>query len=256
MTRVSIKSTVEFIKEMQEYDNDMIIAISGARGTGKSTLMMQIVKALKEGWYDFEKYHIYDRNELKEKLETFEEKETICIDEAISSLFKREFQNKNQNYIIKMFNMYRDKRYLIFLLIPHFWDLDAAVRNSFIVKWWIHVYQRGEAIIFTHDSNPGTWDPWNRKDIYINWKLKKPYVVPNYVGNISWSKIPDDVFEEYKKVKNKKRREVAEDKPKPLTKKEVILQIKQWNPNATHKAIGDVICSPRSGVSGVLRGEG
>lgn len=252
MTSWSCKKAAEIIKQTQKNDNDIIIVISGARGLGKSTLMSQISKELNNE-YKFEDY-IYNKGEFIKALSEGKPEDTIHVDEAISTLFKREFQHKNQNAIVKLLNMHRDKRYVIFLLLPHFWDLDSAVRNTLIVKWWIHVYKRGDALIFTHDDNPGTWDPWNRKGIYEAWSHGKPYVVPNYVANIRWSNLKPEIMNSYKEVKTEKRKKYADDssRGRELTKKEVVLAIRNWNPNVIQEALARVIGSHRTYVTEIF----
>lgn len=223
---------------MQASNNDVMLGISGARGVGKSVLMMKITEEFKGGAYDFEKYHIYQREELLKKMEEFDDREVLCVDEAITSLFKREFQKKNQIDVIKMFNMYRDKSFLLFLLIPHFWDLDSAIRNSLIIKYWIYCYNRGGAVVFHADKNPGTFDPFDRKWIYNAWKSRRIHKVPNYVCDLRWSNVSEPTYLRYKKIKAEKRRLQSDDRVEPLSISKIVEQIVLKNPefNRTHLA--------------------
>lgn len=89
---------MNIVKCLQASHHDAIIAISGERGVGKSTLMMQMARAYKGcksgECYDIEKYHIYDQQELINKMEEFEPKDMLCSDESVTALFKRDFSKK------------------------------------------------------------------------------------------------------------------------------------------------------------------
>jgi len=239
---VSIKNFVKHIKFMQSSNNDVILGISGARGVGKSVLMMKMSEEFKGGLYDMEKYHIYKRKELIDDLENFPDREMLCVDEAITSLFKREFQKKSQINIIKMFNMYRDKSFLIFLLIPHFWDFDSSIRNSLIIKYWIYCFQRGEAVVFHADKNPGTFDPFDRKWIYRYWKSRQIHKAPNYVCNIRWSNVDEERYSLYKQIKARKRKLDNEDEKKeeiPIT--QIVKQMFKKNPNLNQAQLAKIL---------------
>lgn len=182
--------------------------------------MIQLARAMLGSYYDMEVHNIYKQEELREKLEKFDPYQVLAVDEAISGLFKRDFAKKQQKDIIKMLNMYRDKFFTIFLTLPNFWDLDSAIRTSMIIKYWIYCFKRGEAIIFTHDKNPGSFDPFNRKLIYSYWKAGKIWKSPYYCGSIVWKDIDKDLYNKYKLIKARKRRledlekEVKEEKKK------------------------------------------
>jgi ABC-type dipeptide/oligopeptide/nickel transport system ATPase component len=193
------------MKALDISDNDFIVGVSGFRGSGKSTLMAQFMKELKGGWYDFNEFHIYMRTELDDKLANYPDASVFGVDEAINNLFKREWHDNSQIDVVKKFNMFRDKRHKMFLLIPHFWDLDTAVRNSLIIKWWVYVYKLGNAVVFQPHNNPFSLDPWNMKLNIILWRRGKIFQSPNYLFNLTWKPLPEDVYQEYKKVKAIKR---------------------------------------------------
>lgn len=196
---------------IQDSQHDVIIAISGERGVGKSTLMMQLARAYKRcprgKAYDIEKYHIYSQEELIRKMEDFSPKEMICSDEAVTALFKRDFNKRKQIDIIKMFNTYRDKYYLFFLLLPNFMDLDIAIRNSLVIKFWIFCTKRGKAAVLTHLDNPIAKDPWNTKQVMVFYDRDKLEKCRNFVCWLRWKDVPGAVYEKYQEVKARKRAE-------------------------------------------------
>ena len=250
MTTWTPRKATEIIIQVQNSKNDFIIVISGFRGVGKSTLEMQITGNLTGQSYfteeGFRKHNIYSRKELDKKLEELPDKSVLCIDEGINLLFKREFQNKDQNVIIKKFNTYRDKCFVIFLLIPNFWDLDSSIRNSTMVKWWIHCTGYGQGIIYQVEDNEWNPDPWNQKNNFIaTRKGVKRYSLPNYVANIIWDELPEDTYGVYKTVKSEKRRLAYEKADaQKLSKKDIVKQILLTNPEASATVLASMLNTP------------
>ena len=204
------------IRDMQDSDNDIILVISGYRGVGKSTFALAVAHELIGDKYytkqGFEKHNIYARHELDKKLEEFPPESVLVVDEAINLMFKREFQNRQQNLIIKKFNTYRNKKYCIMLLIPNYWDLDRSIRNSSMIKWWIHLSKRGRGYIYHTEDNEFNPDPWNQKDNMIRLRQgTKRYSLRNYVKDVSWPKLNGSVFAKYEEVKGVKRKASYED---------------------------------------------
>lgn len=246
------------IKQVQDNQNDFIIVISGYRGVGKSTLMLQIADYLLEDnlftMENLKRYNIYSRRELDKKLEEFPERSLLCVDEGINLLFKREFFNRQQNKIIKRFNTYRDKYFCIFLLLPNFWDLDVSVRNSAMIKWWIHCYRRGDAYIYQAEENEWNPDPWNQKLNFIAVRKGiKRYQTQNYLTNITWTKLKPNQFEKYKKVKALKRKLAYKTTGDELSKKQIIKQLLIKNPKAKPDEIAKTVGTHKVYVYDIIR---
>jgi len=236
---VGVKKACDIIRNMQDDNNDFVIVISGYAGVGKSTLMMRLSEELKGPGYlckkNFEKYHVYSRKEFEKKLDELPDRDILCADEAINMMFKREFQNRQQNQIIKKLNTYRNKCMVLFFLLPTFWHLDSGVRNSTRIKWWIHCYKKGEAWIFQHEENPFNPDLWNQKEnfwLFRNQGGRNVFKSKNYVLTLTWKKVNVETFEAYEQVKGIKRKlaYLEKDKKKVLTKKEIIQGIVNTNP--------------------------
>lgn len=225
--RLRIKEFVNLLRAIQNSNNDVIVAISGERGVGKSTLMMQLARAYKrcgrDKIYDINKYHIYSQEELIKKMEAFRPKEMLCGDEIVTALFKRDFGKKRQIDLIKMFNTYRDKYFLFFMLLPNFIDLDIAIRNSMIIKFWIFCTKRGRAAVFTHIDNPISKDSWNTKQIMIYYDSQRVQNAKNFVCYLHWKDLSKNVYDQYQKVKATKRAEAhgVEQKERDMPKRPV-----------------------------------
>jgi len=194
--------------------------------------------------YDFYNHHVYSRAEFENYLKNKPDNYVIGVDEAVGSMFKREWQDKNQIELMKILNMYRDKGHICFLLIPHFFDLDSILRNSHIIKWWIYVYGMGEAVVYKADNNPFTNDVWNLKENWKLWEKGKLHKSKNYLFNIVWSELDKREYADYKRVKAIKRKmalkKEAVKPPKELTNKELVEAIYKRNPNVVGSRIAKV----------------
>ena len=243
MPKVSLTRATHILKLCKNSDQDFNIAITGARGTGKSTLMIQFIKKIMGvDSYDYYNHHVYSRAEFEDYLKNKPDNYVIGIDEAVGSMFKREWQDKNQIELMKILNMYRDKGHITFLLIPHFFDLDSALRNSHIIKWWVYVYGMGEAVVYKADNNPFTNDVWNLKENWKLWEKAKLHKSKNYLFNIVWGELERKEYNDYKRVKAIKRKQALRvetkiETKKPMTQKEIVAEILKRNPNA----VGDRI---------------
>ena len=259
MVTWTTKAAVREIKLVQQSKGDFIIVISGFRGVGKSTLQARFIQELmgdgiltEEG---FKRHFIYSRRELDKKLEEFKEDEPICVDEGINLLFKREFQNRDQNIIIKKFNTYRDKHFVIFLLLPNFWDLDSSIRNSSMIKWWIHCSNFGKGVIYQPEDNEWNPDPWNQKNNFIaTRKGIKNFSLPNYVANIIWDELPEDVYEIYKKVKAEKRRAAYDETgSRQITKNDLIKGLLSYNLDINAASLAEMLKTDKSYIYEIKR---
>ena len=117
VTIFTIKDVIEIVKARQDDKYDANIAISGARGDGKSTLGCKI--CYKYGGYDPWKHQVYSRKDARKLLVT-QQRGLIFDDEAINSTYKRAFYDKEQQNLIRDINMYRSNENLYLQAIPSF----------------------------------------------------------------------------------------------------------------------------------------
>ncbi len=161
MARViySIKELVMILKERQKNKFDANFAVSGKRGLGKSTLIGKV-------YYRFPnfrpwKHQVYSRDDVLALLKS--EKYGSCWDdEAINSSYKREFQDKGQQELIKNLTAFRDNFNVFASAIPSFYSLDKDLRDLYFIH--LHVVRRGVAVI--HMPVPGrlySQDIWDTK---------------------------------------------------------------------------------------------
>lgn len=168
----SIKDLLTIAQSRQKNKFDFNIAISGARGNGKSTLLYKFFSRVKgfKPWNNI----IYSRNDAMILLES---QKFGCIfdDEAIRSSYKRNFYDKDQKILVQMLNMYRDNFNIYGMAVPNFYALDKDIRG--LIKMHIHVIRRGFAVVhIPNDTNLYSEDPWDvkyNKKIEENWSKRK-----------------------------------------------------------------------------------
>ena len=176
-----IKDIGDILKGRQENEFDGNMAVSGNRGDGKSMLILKTFYRFKvfSSW----KHQVYSRKQVIKLLK--EQKFGICWDdEAINTGYKRNFQLKEQQELIKILTAYRDNFNIFASAIPNFFSLDKDLRDLYFIH--LHVIERGIAIVhmplqgrlYSQDR----WDAAYNAKIESNWSkriMKDPdYRIP------------------------------------------------------------------------------
>lgn len=160
----SIKEIVDFLKERQKNKFDANIVVSGNRGDGKSSLIGKIFHRFPN--FDPWKHQVYDRQSVIDLLKT--QKFGLCWDdEAINTAYKRDFQDKGQQELIKNVTAHRDNFNIFASAIPNFFSLDKDMRDLYFMH--LHVIRRGVAVVHTPTQGrlylPDKWDSgYNKKE--------------------------------------------------------------------------------------------
>ena len=204
---------VKVLKQRQDNEYDVNIAVSGKRGDGKSTLILKLFKRFKG--FKQKKHQVYSREDIINLLK--KQQFSFCWDdEAINSGYKREFQTKGQHELIKIITTYRDNFNIFASAIPFFYSLDKDLRE--LVFLHIHIIKRGLAIISMplqdniHQTDP--WDTKNNSKKEEGWQLKKikdpefrfPYHrLSTFIGYLKFSDATEKQKALYKQIKIEKR---------------------------------------------------
>ena len=211
----TIKEIVVIIKGRQKNEFDGNIAASGDRGNGKSTLINKIFYRFK-GFRPW-KHQVYNREDLIALLK-YQQHSLCWDDEAINSGYKRDFQNKAQQELIKIITAYRDNFNVFASAIPNFFSLDKDLRDLYFIH--LHVIERGIAVvhmplqgrIYSQDR----WDAKYNAKVEESWSKriqKDPNFRPSYHklttfrGYLFFKDATERQRELYKEIKKSKRSE-------------------------------------------------
>ena len=167
--------------------------------------MIQIPDSLNGKEFDFDAAVAFTRKEMEEGIKhKIPRYNLISGDEMINAMYKRDFQNKQQNNLIKLFNMCRYKNLAIGFAIPRFWSLDREVRQNYI-KMWINIEERGLATLYVPDvTDIFTEDVWHRKENSKLIQMGKIHKSINYAGRIMFDDLTPEDKKIYTEIKEKK----------------------------------------------------
>lgn len=203
---------------------DMVIVIDGNTGIGKSTLAIHLGRGVakefkKQGSEDY-KFHwgkslIYSRKQNKNFLHKW--RSIGIIDEAVMTIFNRDFYSEEQKDIVKMINTNRDHTNLIIFCVPRFQVIDNQMKN--LCKLRITVVRRGLCIIQTPQKSiylKDKWDTSTNEKIERQWMMKgitKPKYtrLTTFRGMLKFRKLHPTIEARYIKIKDKMRNIIAKE---------------------------------------------
>lgn len=158
------------IKKRVKQNLDAVICISGEEGSGKSHLALRMAELLAYK-FDFEDHVIafpeYER--VKKKVNTLPKYSPLVLDEAILTMYKRNFAKKDQISINQMFNLCRKKNLIFLICLPRFSDLDSYFRDHRVLLSIVipSALDTGIAVVHRRDDNPyNVGEKWHFKESY------------------------------------------------------------------------------------------
>lgn len=189
-----MQQNLDIAKSVIRKDFDMILAVDGPEGSGKSVLTMQLA-------YYCDPTFVIDRvvfnpNQLKKAIVNSKKYQAIVYDEAYTGLSSRAAMSMINRTLISMLAEIRQKNLFIFVVMPCFFDLD-----KYVALWrsraLIHIYtgdnfERGFFAFYNVEK---------KKDLYLNGKKLYNYTKPgpNFRGRFTNHYVVDET--EYKKLK-------------------------------------------------------
>lgn len=211
---------------------DMFLAFTGRTGSGKSN-NCNLVGFTIDPNYRLDTHVLYSPSieEVKKKMEwrkiiargdkpgpeALPPYSVINIDEAIKVLYKMEQWSPIQRFLKKLFEIARVENKIIGMCIPKLTDLSSSIRTK--LSYWFDVYFRGRSMINSPSKNPYTTDVWDlsyNEKAYNKALRSKKYceITPNlhvkivsqycrnYIADIVFPKLPDEIDAEYNRLKN------------------------------------------------------
>lgn len=213
----TIKDFVALVKDIQGSDRDVVTAVVGDTGEGKSVFLIKFLKDLMPD-YNPVRHLPFTREELNTMIETLPEGSGLSVDEAVGLFYARDFHDNEQIALLKKLDRSRDRRLFAGLAIPDFFMLDKALRNGRI-RFLVWIDQRvgtgakgrAHAYIFQKEKNVFNREPWNLK-LNIN-LMRKGQISksPNYIGEVEYGALNPEEYHLYKRVKALKRKLIEMD---------------------------------------------
>ena len=197
-------------------DFDCVIAITGTEGVGKSSLAYWVAK-FTDKKFSLEKSFVFspETQDAIKQVKELHQYGAIVMDEGIKLAYKLEWYKKVQRLLNKVYTINRNENKVTIICIPNFLDLSKYFRDHRIL-FWIHVYARGKAAVFMKLDNPFSNDIWqmdkNNKQFLKGGKkllfssdesVDRIKASTNFFANIEFPPLPDDIYKDYKILKDK-----------------------------------------------------
>lgn len=173
-------------------DDQNIIAIEGQPGSGKSTLGIQLAKAIKPDW-TIESGYVYDEKDLARKMATKSTNQVFLFDEASLAVNSRDSMTKDSRSIIATLDTCRSRHNSIIFVLPSFEDLNKSIRER-LCQCRIYCASRNEHIVPGY-SGRGFFTVYFPKHGQFSDTFWQP------VGMGIFSKLDEETQNEYSQIK-------------------------------------------------------
>lgn len=125
-------------KVMKKKDLDLVTAVTGYPGYGKSTFVIQEASICD---------HTFNHKRMYQNVEDFIEGvknsknygEAHCLDESYDGMNSGEIRREVGRALMNVMNIIRQKRLYIFIVLPNFFDLHKSIA-IFRTRWLFHLY--------------------------------------------------------------------------------------------------------------------
>lgn len=143
-------------------DNDVVAAITGDTGSGKSSLAVLLARVLQDKPVQVDQQFLWSAQALGPAARSLPEYSCIVMDEAIVGGGNRRRAMSGDNVgVMEHLNTCRTYHQTVLFLAPQFGDLDTSIQTR--CRWQLHVTKRGE-VKFIEWSKAG--GPNSRKMLY------------------------------------------------------------------------------------------
>ena len=159
----------------------------------------------------------YDSDEVREKIYELAPFSPILPDEGVRFMMGEDWMRYENKEMKKLFAQMRTKRLLMATNIQKFKWTDSKIRND-MTTFWIRILKRGLAILLQPDLGESE-DPWHMKNFekYLGkyFYMTSDQELMNKARKIidkhpcafdffSIPKVPDRIYKEYQKIRDKK----------------------------------------------------
>ena len=224
----NLRYLIHFIKRRLRKDWDIVIAMSGEEGSGKSTCGGLIAALIDKNFNLIDNMALLpDEKQIVSEYMKLKKYQCYVIDEAVRAFYKMSFMSKMTQTLVRMWATERYQNKATILIIPRFTDLVENFRNH-RVKLWIHVIARGRALVYIRDDDPHNNDPWsinyartvkkrynakkNLSLLTIEERVSIEKKLPNFLFEFKFPDYTPEFKKAYQKLKVKSRDILTEQK--------------------------------------------
>ena len=142
------------LRKRIEDDWDNVVLITGAPGSGKSTLGIRLARAISGARFRPSSV-TFSAPQVLARLEAGVKGDSIVYDEAVLGLLSSEYRSPETMALQKASNIVRAKGMTLILCIPDAWDLAKSFRAR-RADVWIHcrANPRGQGLVHVRDYSP------------------------------------------------------------------------------------------------------
>lgn len=235
-----ITELAQFFTNRIKHRWDVVVAVCGAEGAGKSTFSKYLgaVTARLQG-LDF---HLQDNvlyaptsEDLTERLlHDLPRGAPIDVDEAVKILYKLKWWDPMQIYLNMIYKICRKEGKSSMFCMPKFGDFNRGFRNDRIFIW-VEVLDRGQAVILGKENAPFVEDPWHYKENQKSWysstrgkkvldittreKLVHLRKCRNYMGELYFPPLPPKILSVYEELAAEHKYDFQADAGTPTLKR-------------------------------------
>lgn len=191
-------------------DEQVVLVIEGQPGSGKSTLGIQIAKAIMPSW-SLEKGYIYNEEDLSRRMAEKSTNNVFLFDEASLTVNSRDSMTKSSRNIIAILDTCRSRHNSIIFVLPSFDDLNKSIRDR-LCQYRFYCLSRTERLVSDVDDSRGffkVYAPRSGQFMDTYWNLLGVGIFP---------KLDPDTQSEYDRIKLQHQEEFL----KTITKKEEV----------------------------------
>lgn len=239
-----LKKCLDHYKELQRKDNDVLLIIYGDEGSGKSSLMGNILEYMSDGEFDPKKDLIgSDYLDGLEKIQKTKTGGWLGFDEGNTFFLATETMKKEHRDLHKIFSIFRQKRLFVAVCLPSFFRLGtyfAIDRSACAIRTYCKGTQRSFFKFYGR----------KRKDkLYRVGKAhyNDKAVSPNFRGRFTkCCKLENEEYKKFKAVTldteiEKARQKIKKPRTETEIKQELVEEIIKNNMDVANVSLKDVV---------------
>lgn len=204
----SIKSNQVRIRCPEHYELDIKTGVKKKISGCGETFVWSERKRIK---WSAAKFIAYDNGEARTKILNMPRYSPLIFDEAMNFMAAQDHNKVESKEMKKLITVVRPRRLFMIANIPELMWVDSKYRDIF-AHFWIYAIEKGHAFIF-EKNKAVTKDKWGLKYLEKHMGVVKYFTNtdkikrsikrhPCYFDSISWSELPEKVYNDYEYVRN------------------------------------------------------